>query len=82
MTTSNVPTVVCQDDSEIEHFGFLWLKSRKKKIDGITQGKKYQIIRTQTAVYGSIYSYSAFSYLLILNDNLIPQLYGVERFSD
>lgn len=72
--------VVCADDSKTERHGFLWLKKRVVQIPGLTKGKRYGVIRKETAVYGSAYVQTEFSYYLIVDDRSIMQLHPVGRF--
>lgn len=74
-------SVKCLDDTREERHGFLWLKKRRVKIDGLTKGKAYEVLASQTAVYGTQYAYNAFTHLLMVNDNGIPQLYPIESFA-
>lgn len=72
--------IECVEENETERHGFLWLKKRAVKTNGLTKGKLYSIIAMETVEYGNIYSSCKFVYTLVLNDNGIKQLYDFNRF--
>jgi hypothetical protein len=70
--------VTCRNDQDTERFGFLWLKKRMIKVNGITQGKKYPVVTTLT----NIYSHKSYSYFIIVDDNKLPQIVPLDRFNE
>lgn len=76
----NKTFVECIEDHKLERYGFLWLKKRKTKIEGLTNGKQYQVFAYRVREYNHPISPTVFSYYLILNDDNYFQLYPEDLF--
>jgi hypothetical protein len=72
--------IECIDENESESYGFLWLRKRAVKTNGLTKGKLYSIIAMESTDYGNAYVSCKFVYVLVVNDNGIKQLYNFDRF--
>lgn len=75
-----LPLIECSNDHETKRHGFMWLKKKSVKIDGLTRGKQYDLMAMENYDYGNKYSVCEFQYVLIKNDSGTPQLYPIELF--
>jgi hypothetical protein len=73
-------TVECIDDLEFNLQGFLGLKSKFEKHPGLTKGKTYQVVRTQTSAVGYMYSSGIYVAYQIVDDQGHLTYHPASRF--